>query len=459
LNGRTLPIKFRLEVGVAPPAALTNARWTDVTGTDLFGANVLDIIQGRVDCDGSPLCAGRTVYARVRNSTTNDALGDVTAEFGGDGLQASFAFRVPQTGSPGMIFNASLDDFEIGAVVSSRGVAVIRAPLLSNPRWTDGDGAAVADASPGSTAYATIDCGASAVDACAGLPIAFEFVNNGVGGILGFGSGALPTVAIPGFGFLSRTEAVFPSVGPAAVSLTIGGIALLGMAGVGFVFLSGGRPGWRQALRRGGSLGDALLRAAVAAAGTAGLTRWVAAASSRFPELFEPDPHLPRALERALPGFAGFWSTATSTFTLGVVAATAALAARQPGFRRPLWRVLGGAAVLLALVPTGARSAGEFAATFLPEILLVGWLAFCAFGLLKDHVAAWVLFGVLYFGGMRAAELLSQPAPPDRSAGWTVVVLCVLAAAALLIGRREDGTLAPPGIEPPPPLPAPSDVP
>ena len=245
----------------------------------------------------------------------------------------------------------------------------------------------------------------------------------------------------------------------AAVSLTIGGIALLGMAGVGFVFLSGGRPGWRQALRRGGSLGDALLRAAVAAAGTAGLARWVAAASSRFPELFEPDPHLPRALERALPGFAGFWSTATSTFTLGVVAATAALAARQPGFRRPLWRVLGGAAVLLALVPTGARSAGEFAATFLPEILLVGWLAFCAFGLLKDHVAAWVLFGVLYFGGMRAAELLSQPAPPDRSAGWTVVVLCVLAAAALLIGRREDGTLAPPEIEPPPPLPAPSDVP
>ncbi len=249
----------------------------------------------------------------------------------------------------------------------------------------------------------------------------------------------------------------------AAVSLTIGGIALLCVAGGGFVLLSGARPGWRQALRRGGSLTDALVRAGVAAAGTAGLARWVAVASSRFPELFEPDPNLPRSLERALPGYAGFWSAATSTFTLGVVAATASLAARQPSFRRPLWRVLGVAAVLLALVPTGARSAGEFAAAFLPELLLAGWLAFCAFGLLKDHVAAWVLFGALYFGGMRAAELLSQPAPADRFAGWTVMVLCVLAAAALLAGRREEAApeshAALVEVEPATPLPTPADEP
>ncbi|HLN92757.1 MAG TPA: hypothetical protein VK389_02770, partial [Thermoanaerobaculia bacterium] len=73
----------------------------------------------------------------------------------------------------------------------------------------------------------------------------------------------------------------------------------------------------------------------------------------------------------------------------------------------------------------------------IPEILMVAWLAFVAFGLLKDHAAAWVLFGALYFGGLRAGELLVQPAPPDRAAGWTVIVLVLLAAAALVAGRRQ----------------------
>jgi hypothetical protein len=174
-----------------------------------------------------------------------------------------------------------------------------------------------------------------------------------------------------------------------------------------------------------------------------GLARWVAVASSRFPDLFDPDPTLPSALERALPGYAGFWSAATSTFTLGVAAAAVALAARQPAFRKPLWRVLGAAAVIVALVPTGARSVGEFTASFLPDVLLVAWVAFCAFGLLRDHAAAWAIFGALAFGGMRAAELLAQPAPPDRFAGWTVAVLCVLAATALLAGRREEARTVP----------------
>ena len=241
----------------------------------------------------------------------------------------------------------------------------------------------------------------------------------------------------------------------AAISLSIGGIALLGFAGVSFVLLSGARPGWRQALRRGGSLTDAFVRAGIAAAGMVGLARWVAVASYRwFPDLFDPDPALPRALERALPGYAGFWSTVTSTFTLGVVAAAAALAARHPTLRKPLGRVVAGAAVILALVPTGTRSVGEFAASFVPEVLLAGWLAFCAFGLLKDHVAAWVIFGALAFGGMRAAELLAQPAPPDRAAGWTVAILCVLAATALLAGRRKGSDRRPGSVpaEPEPPL-------
>jgi hypothetical protein len=158
--------------------------------------------------------------------------------------------------------------------------------------------------------------------------------------------------------------------------------------------------------------------------------------------LFEPDPTLPRSLERLLPGYAGFWSAATATFSLAVVAAAVALAARQPTFRKPAWRALAVATVLLALAPIGAHSAGEFAAGYLPEIAMAAWLGFVAFGLLQDHAAAWVLFGALYFGGVRSAELFSQPAAADRSAGWAVVVLVVLASAALLAGRRQPAATA-----------------
>jgi hypothetical protein len=160
-------------------------------------------------------------------------------------------------------------------------------------------------------------------------------------------------------------------------------------------------------------------------------------ASSRFPALFEPDPTLPRALERLFPGYAGFWSAATATFGLAVAAAAAAIVWSQPTFQKRGARILALAAILLALTPIGARSSGEFAAAFLPEIVMAAWLAFCVFGLLKDHAAAWVLFGALYFGGSRAVELLAQPAAPDRAAGWTVAVLVILASSALLAGRRD----------------------
>ncbi len=230
----------------------------------------------------------------------------------------------------------------------------------------------------------------------------------------------------------------------AAVSFTIAAIAFVCAAGFGFVLFSGARPGWRAALRRSGSIGDAFLRAAVAAAGTAGLARWAAVASSRFPALFEPDPTLPRALERLLPGYAGFWSAANATFSFAAVAATAALAWREPAFRKPVWRALALAAISLSLAPVGARSAGEFAAAFAPEVLTAAWLAFVAFGLLKDHAAAWVFFGALHFGSLRAAELLAQPAAADRSAGWTVVLLVALGAVALVAGRRERMAAAPP---------------
>ena len=270
--------------------------------------------------------------------------------------------------------------------------------------------------------------------------------------------------SIPSLARAYRTEQQFAlfQIG-VAISLTVGLIAVVCAAAVGFVLLSGGRPGWRAALRRSGSLGDAFARAAVAAVGTAGLTQWAAFAASRFPALFDLDPSIPPALERLLPGYAGFWSAATATFSFGVVAATIALARRTATARQPLWRVLALGALLLALAPTGARSAGEFLAAFLPEVVVAAWLAFCAFGLLRDHVAAWVLFGALYFGGARAVELLSQPAPPDRAAGWTVLVLCALAALALLAGRRTSepaGRAGPaPDLEPAPPLPALSSEP
>ncbi|PYQ36282.1 MAG: hypothetical protein DMF55_05430 [Acidobacteria bacterium] len=222
-----------------------------------------------------------------------------------------------------------------------------------------------------------------------------------------------------------------------AFSFAIGGIAFLCLAACGFVLLSGARPGWRAALRRSGSLRDALARAVIAAAGTAGLARFTAVASSRFPALFDPDPTLPRALERLMPGYAGFWSAATTTFGLAVAAAAAALAWRQPTFQRRGFRILAFVAILFALAPIGARSSGEFAAAFLPEVAIAAWLAFCVFGLLKDHAAAWVLFGALFFGGSRAIELLAQPATADRAAGWTVVALVVLASAVLLAGKRE----------------------
>ncbi|HZI66459.1 MAG TPA: CPBP family intramembrane glutamic endopeptidase, partial [Thermoanaerobaculia bacterium] len=286
-----------------------------------------------------------------------------------------------------------------------------------------------------------------------------------VGPLLVVSLGAALALAnsIPSLARAYRTEQQFAlfQIG-VAISLTVGLIAVLCAAAVGFVLLSGGRPGWRAALRRSGSLGDAFARAAIAAVGTAGLTRWAAVAASRFPALFELDPSIPSALERLLPGYAGFWSAATATFLLAAVAATIALARRTATASQPLWRVLALGALLLTLVPTGARSTGEFLAAFLPEVVVAGWLAFCAFGLLKDHAAAWVLFGALYFGGMRAAELLSQPAPPDRAAGWTVLVLCALAAAALLAGRRDRASDERAGLadfEPAAPLPAPSGEP
>jgi hypothetical protein len=204
---------------------------------------------------------------------------------------------------------------------------------------------------------------------------------------------------------------------------------------ISFVLFSGARPGWRRA-RLSGSLSDAGMLGAVAALGLAGLARWEALVAARFPAVFSFDPSLPDSLQTAFPAVAVLWSAARSTVAAATVAAVVALALPHPVFRKPLGRSLAALAVFFALVPSSFHSAPEFLASFVPPLLMLAYLAVVAFWLLKDHVGAWVLFGVLTFGGRAAAALLVQPARADQVSGWTGLLFVLLAAVALLAGRR-----------------------
>jgi hypothetical protein len=232
-----------------------------------------------------------------------------------------------------------------------------------------------------------------------------------------------------------------------AVSLTIGLLGILLVAALGFTLFTGARPGWEQALRRKGSIGDAALRAAIAAGGILGLAHAFHLLSSRVPALYDPDPSLPSSLQYAIPAVEVIWTAARGAFALAALAAAAALAARTELFRTPRGRILGLATAAVAMVPIGFDSPARFLADYVPTLLMAGWLAVCAFGLLRDHAAAWALFGLFAFGGRGAAELLVQPAPADRAAGGLAVVLLVLAGIALLAGRR-DPVAAPPAAAP-----------
>ena len=91
---------------------------------------------------------------------------------------------------------------------------------------------------------------------------------------------------------------------------------------------------------------------------------------------------------------------------------------------------------MIALVPSELHSPAQFAFEYATALVAAGWIAVCAFGLLRDHAAAWALFGVFTFGG-RGVMSCSRSRPTDRAAGlWALVGLAV-AAAALLAGRRE----------------------
>jgi hypothetical protein len=104
--------------------------------------------------------------------------------------------------------------------------------------------------------------------------------------------------------------------------------------------------------------------------------------------------------------------------------------------------------VLVAMLPTSVHSLPEFFASLAAPAATVAYLALVTFLLLKDNVAAWLLFGAFALGGRGAAGLISQPAAPDQVSGWIGLALVLLAATAFLAGRRETA-------ESPAPLPPP----
>jgi len=227
------------------------------------------------------------------------------------------------------------------------------------------------------------------------------------------------------------------------VSLSVGWMGILLIAALGFVLFTAARPGWDWAVRRRGSLRDAVARAAIAAAGVAGLEHVFHLVTARVPALFEPDPSLPGSLQYVVPAVDVLWNAARGTFALALPAAVVALAARQSFFRTAAGRVLGLLAIAVAMIPTSLTTPGAFLSDYVPSLVIAAWLGICAFVLLRDHAGAWVLFGLFAFGGRGALELLTQTAASDRAAGALAAVLLVVAGIALLAGRRD------PGIEPP----------
>ncbi len=224
----------------------------------------------------------------------------------------------------------------------------------------------------------------------------------------------------------------------ATLSLVIAWLLIPCGAAIAYVLFASARPGWRRALRRQGGIGDALLRTAIAVAGLAGLARWSSIAARSFPELFRPDPSLPGSLDLALPAIAVLSAAAFATFGTASAASVAALGSREAFLRRRSTRIALAAGALVALLPSSPHSTLELAGELAGSLALLTWMAVCAFVLLRDHVAAWVLFGAAAFGGPAAIRLLSQPAAPDRIAGAAGLLLLAVVAVALIgTGARE----------------------
>ncbi len=221
----------------------------------------------------------------------------------------------------------------------------------------------------------------------------------------------------------------------AALSLAIGWLLILCGAAIAFVFFSSARPGWRRALRRQGTLPDAILRAVIAAAGLAGLRRLFEVAERAVPSLFRVDPSLPGSLDRAVPAVTVLAGAAMALFLIATAASAVSLGNEDPFFRRTPARIGLAFLLVVALLPSAPHSAAELLGGLGNSLALLFWLFVCAFFLLRDHVAAWVFFGALAFGGSAAASLIAEPAAPDRISGILGLVL-VAAMALALVGFR-----------------------
>ena len=221
----------------------------------------------------------------------------------------------------------------------------------------------------------------------------------------------------------------------AAISFAVQWLLLLGAAAIAFVLFSSARPGWRRALRTQGGLGDALLRAAIATAGLAALSRLGTIAAQRVPQLFRADPSLPNSLERAFPSLAVIGSAASQLASFGLASVVAGGGAgwRGSGFPPPGHpgrdRCSGPRSRFFRLRPISPWSSRLRARA--GSLAILAWLASSArFVLLADHPAAWVFFGTLAFGLAAAVRLLSQPAPPDRISRAAVGILLTAVGAS-----------------------------
>jgi hypothetical protein len=171
------------------------------------------------------------------------------------------------------------------------------------------------------------------------------------------------------------------------------------------------------------------------------------------PDLFEMQPSLPPGLESAVPAVAVLWAAFRFALAAGAVAAVVAIGSREPFLKTAAGRLLVLLGLVLVLIPGSFHSPLAFFGALVPDLLTVAWLAIAAFALLRDHVAAWVLFGVFVSGGSAVAGLLGQPAPADQAAGWMSLAALVIAAAGLLAGGRREPAVADPAAVPPTMLP------
>jgi hypothetical protein len=214
-------------------------------------------------------------------------------------------------------------------------------------------------------------------------------------------------------------------------------ILLAGVTGlVVFALLEKACPAWRTALRRAGTWRDACVRAVIAVVGFAGLHQLSRILADRFPAAFEVQGFLPASLEFYSAGYEACFSGAQRLLVLAGAAAAACLVLREPRFARPRYRWVAAALAVILIVPTDAKTVGEMIGPFVVSFLALGWTVI-AILLLRDHAAAWVLYGACAVAAGGAMGLLRQPLPDDRLQGVLAVALAAMVAVALTAGRRR----------------------